>query len=292
MGCARTLPLLALLIGCTPEQEFIEIPIDAIAVTAGDYDRMEALLLRQLVNYQLYEGYIVGATYEPDLDPDVMTLEVEGLLGSEDELENYGAVFVNSGTRGLGRWVYNGVAEDDGLVADPAVIDNVTSFVSGGGALVVSDWAYDLVEACWPDMITFVGDQDVLDDAQRGQRGTTQAMVHRQALINDLGQNVVSIDYDFSHWATIASVSDEVEVILSGDVWYRVSEFEGDIELQDVPLLVAFEHGAGKVYFSTFHWHVQNSAVADTILFSVVEGLNPGGGEAADTGEGPGDTGE
>ena len=292
MSTLRYLPLLGSLLGCTPEQEFIEIPIDAIAVTAGDYDQMEAVLLRQLVNYQLYEGFIVGATYDPEIDPELMTLEVEGLLGSQDELDNYGAVFVNSGTRGLGRWVYNGVDADDALVSDPQVIENVTRFVSGGGALVVSDWAYDLVEACWPGMITFVGDESVLDDAQRGQRGSTQALVHREALVNDLGQNVVSIDYDFSHWATIASVSDEVEVILSGDVQYRVSEFEGDAELEDVPLLVAFEHGAGNVYFSTFHWHVQNSTVADTILFSVVEGLNPGGGEAVDTGEGPVDAGE
>jgi len=292
MASARSLSLMALLLGCTQEQEFIEIPIDAIAVSSGDYDHMEALLLRQLVNYQLYEGFIVGATYDPDIDPDLMTLEVEGLLGSDDELENYGAVFVNSGTRGLGRWVYNGVDTDDALVSDAAVIKNVTDFVAGGGVLVASDWSYDLIEACWPGMITFVGDETVLDDAQRGQRGTVQALVHREALVNDLGQNVVSIDYDFSHWATIASVSSDVEVILSGDVMYRVSELEGDIELEDVPLLVAFDHGAGSVYFSTFHWHVQNPTVADTILFSVVEGLNPGGGEDTDTGEGPADTGE
>jgi hypothetical protein len=292
MRSTLCMPLLGLLLGCTPEQEFIEIPIEAIAVTAGDYDRMETLLLRQLVNYQLYEGYIVGATYEPELDPDDIILEVEGLLASEDELENYGALFVNSGTRGLGQYVYNGVEADDKLVADPAVIDNVTRFVAGGGALVVSDWAYDLVEACWPDKITFVGDEDVLDDAQRGARGTVQAMVHREALVNDLGQNLVSIDYDYAHWATIASVADEVEVILSGDVAYRADELEGEVELDDVPLLVSFEHGSGNVYFSTFHWHAQTSTVADTILFEVVEGLNPGGGGDVDTGSGAGDTGE
>jgi hypothetical protein len=292
MRGAIHIPLLCLLLGCTPEQEFIEIPIEAIAVTAGDYDRMETLLVRQLVNYQLYEGYIVGATYEPDLDPDDIILEVEGLLASEDELDNYGAVFVNSGTRGLGQYVYNGVDADDGLVADAAVVDAVTRFVAGGGVLVVSDWGYDLIEACWPEMITFVGDEAVLDDAQRGARGTVQAMVHREALVNDLGQNLVSIEYDFSHWATIASVADGVEVILTGDVSYRADELEGEVELEDVPLLVAFEHGSGNVYFSTFHWHAQTSTVADTILFEMVEGLNPGGGEEADTGEGPGDTGE
>jgi hypothetical protein len=286
-----SLLVVGLLLGCTPEQEFHEIPIEAIAVTSGDYDRMEALLLRQLVNYQLYEGYIVGATYEPEIEPSDIILKVEGLLASEDELDNFGALFVNSGTRGLGRFVYNGVEEDDFLVSDPAVVEAVTGFVSRGGALIVSDWGYDLVEACWPEMITFVGDDAVLDDAQRGSRGTVQAMVHREAMVNDLGQNLVSLDYDFSHWAVIESVAEGVEVVLSGDVRYRADEAGGEAELEDVPLLVTFPHGAGEVYLSTFHWHAQTSAAADTILFSLVEGLNPGGGEELDTGEPPQDTG-
>ncbi len=280
-----------LLLGCTQEQEFHEIPIEAIAVSSGDYDRMEALLLRQLVNYQLYEGYIVGATYDPDLDPDVISLETETLLGS-DEIDYYGAVFLNSGTRGFGQFVYNGVDADDDLVSNPDVVDNVVQWVSSGGVLVVSDWAYDLVEAGWPDMLTFAGDETVLDDAQRGARGTVQAMVHDSALVDDLGQNLVSITYDFSHFAVILEAANKVDVVLTGDVTYRVSESEGDVEAQDVPLLVGFEHGAGNVYFSTFHWNAQTSAAADAMLFSVVEGLYPGAGEEDDTGQEPEETGE
>jgi hypothetical protein len=274
----------AALLGCQPENELREIPIEAIAVTAGDYDRMESLLVRQLVGYQLFEGYIVGATYDPEVDPDIIALKVEGLLPSQDALEDYGAVFVNSGTRGLGAWVYNGVEPDDALVTDPAVIGAVTNFVAGGGALVVSDWAYDLVEACWPEKLTFVGDEAVLDDAQRGARGTVQAMVHDEALVTDLGENVVSVTYDFSHWAVIQDVAEGVTVYLSGDVAYRASEAEGDVPLDGAPLLVGFEHGSGHVYLSTFHWNAQNTAAADAMLFSVVAGLFPGGGDEADTG--------
>ncbi|MFH1465569.1 MAG: hypothetical protein ABIO70_14375 [Pseudomonadota bacterium] len=282
----RALPLLAagLLLGCNPEQEFHEIPIDAIAVTSGDYDRMESLLVRQLVSYQLYEGYIVGATYDPDIDPGLIALKVEGLLPSKDELDHYGALFVNSGTRGLGEYVYNGVEADDGLVSDPAVADAVTTWVAGGGALVVSDWGYDLVEACWPDKLAFVGDDEVYDDAQRGARGTVQAMVHDQALVNDLGQNVVSIAYNFSHWAAIREVGEGVTTYLSADVQFRASEAEGDITLEDAPLLVGFDHGSGHVYFSTFHWDAQTTAVSDAMMFSIVAGLFPGAGEEADTG--------
>jgi hypothetical protein len=282
----RALPLLAvgLFSGCNPEHELHEIPIDAIAVTAGDYDRMEALLVRQLVSYQLYEGYIVGATYDPDIDPTLIALKVEGLLPRPEELENYGAVFVNSGTRGLGEYVYNGVDPDDGLVSDPAAIDAVTNWVGGGGALVVSDWGYDLVEACWPDKLTFVGDETLYDDAQRGARGSVQALVLDQALVNDLGQNVVSVDYDFSHWAVIQSVGEGVTTYLTADVAYRASEAEGDVVLENAPLLVGFDSGSGHVYFSTFHWEAQTDAVADAMLFSIVAGLFPGAGEEDDTG--------
>jgi len=60
---------------------------------------------------QSYNGFIVQATYEPEDerttrdDPGLLTLE--GLLTSTDEkgrlyLNLYNAVFVNSGTRGLG----------------------------------------------------------------------------------------------------------------------------------------------------------------------------------------------
>lgn len=288
----RALPTLAaaLLVGCTPEQEFHEIPIEAIAVAAGDYDRMEAVLLRQNVTYQLYEGYIVGATYEPELDPDIIALEVETLLATE-EIDYFGALFLNSGTRGLGQYVYNGVDADDTLVSSAEVVDNVVRFVSGGGVLVVSDWAYDIVEAGWPEMLTFAGDETVFDDAQRGSRGTVQAMVHDSKLVDELGQNLVSITYDFSHFAVVLEASDDVDVYLTGDLSYRASESEGDVELEDVPLLVGFQHGQGHVYFSNFHWDAQTSAAADTILFTIVEGLYPGGGEEEDTGQEPEDTG-
>lgn len=270
------LPLLLLAPACRPENEVRAIPLDAIAVTTGDYDRMEECLSRQLVNHQLYEGFIVGATWDPTVDPDDMVLKVEGLLGIQDELEEFGAVFVNSGTRGLGAWVYNGIEADDALVADAEVIENVRTFVSGGGVLVVTDWAYDLVEAAWPDAIAFAGDEAVLDDAQRGGRGEVTARVLDPEISARLGADQLGIRYDFSHWAVIDHVSDRVAVHLEGDITWRASEAEGDVPREGVPLLVSFEEGLGQVVFATFHFRVQTPQVADGLLLSVVEGLYSG----------------
>ena len=272
----------ALAVGCSSENEIQEIRLDAIAVTAGDYDRMEEILLRQLVAYQLYDGYIGGAAYDPGIDPADISLKVETLLGEQDEIDVFGAIFLNSGTRGLGAYVYNDVETDDALVSDSTVVDNLTSFVGRGGVLVVSDWAYDIIEVCWPDEIDWVGDDTVLDDAQRGLRGAVAADVEDGGLQMELDQDTLSIDFDYSYWSIMESVADDVDIFLRGDVSYRLSEEEGDSTLEGVPLLVGFKVGFGRVIFSSFHWRQQNAQMADTLMLHVVDGLRPGSGEEQD----------
>ncbi len=148
-------------------------PIEAVAVVAGDFDDISESLGRQLIDYQTYEGYVCCASYDPDLDPDLIALESETLFSgtSEEggrELFIYDAVMLNSGARGFGAWQYNGVEADDHLVADPTVVDNVKEFVDRAGLVWLSDWSYDLIEAAFPDEIDFYGDDDILDSAQVG----------------------------------------------------------------------------------------------------------------------------
>ena len=101
------------------------------------------------------------------------------------------------------------------------------------------------------------------------------ARVHDMELQNKLGTDSVALGFDFSYWSVIQSVGDGVTVHLSGDVEYRISGSEGYGTLEDVPLLVSFRAGGGQVIFSSFHWSSQNSAVADTIMLHVAEGLTP-----------------
>ena len=68
-------------------------------------------------------------------------------------------------------------------------------------------------------------------------------------LLNDQLQ----LDFAFSYWSVIESVSDEVDVYL-GDVEYRLSDNTGSAVLEDVPLLVAFDSGRGRVIYSAFSW--------------------------------------
>lgn len=276
--------LLPLLLACAPEHEITEIKLDAIAVVAGDFDRVEEGLLRELVPYQVYEGYISRPVYDASIEPEDIALKAETLLATDTELGNFGALFVNSGTRGLGQVVYNGVADDNAFLVDPLVAQEVKAFVDRGGVLVASDWAYDLVELIWPDAIDWVGDDTLFDDAQRGTRGPVSATVHTQSLVDELGEDRISVDYDYSYWSVIETVSDDVTNHVSGPVAYRLNESDGDTSLADSPLLVSFSSGSGTVVFSAFHWRAQSPAVADGLLFGLVGGLQGEELDTADTG--------
>jgi hypothetical protein len=96
------------------------------------------------------------------------------------------------------------------------------------------------------------------------------------ALAEALGDDAISLAYNYSNWAVIESVSDDVVVHVSGDVTYRISASDGYGELTDVPLLVSFTQGGGQVVFSTFHWMAQNPDLGERIMLEVVDGLGRG----------------
>lgn len=253
--------------------------VDKIAVTVGDFDDVQAPFDRMVVPTTRYDGIISTATWVEDEDEFVApSLNVEGLFlsDSNDEFREYGAVFVASGTRGLGGREYNSLQPDDQLVASEEAMDNAEAFVSTGGVLWLTDWAYDIVPRTFPDKIDFLGDEDVLDAAQRGDiDDRVQARVVDERLAEALGTEQLSLKYNFSNWAVIEDVADDgdVKVWLRGDVTYRDEDGEGTQTLTDVPLLVSVQipnERQGELVFSTFHLDAQNSAVIETLLTTIV----------------------
>jgi hypothetical protein len=279
---ASSVLALGVLTSCTNENNINSRPINAIALVSGDFDHMGETLDRLLLGYATYEGYICCAAYDPDINPDSNGLKVETLFtgtindGLGKELFLYDAVFLNSGARGWGAWEYNGLEPDDGLINDPDTMENIREFVDRGGRLVLSDWTYDLIVALWPDKIDFYGAEDELDTAQAGILAQINANVPDVGLAEALGDDTVSLAYNYSNWAVIESVAEDVTVHVSGDVTYRISASDGYGDLTNAPLLVSFPQGAGQVVFSTFHWMAQNPDMGERIMLEVVEGLDRG----------------
>jgi hypothetical protein len=288
--------ILAWLAACS-DQGVHAIDYDAIAVVLGDFDDMRTPLTGLKVGTRPFDGFIVQAVYDTSDERPVRGEageSVEQLFGAEDENGNpvvstFSAIFVNSGTRGLGRLQYNDAfTEDDAILADGDMLDNACNFAEGGGVLVVTDWAYDLVESCWPDAIDFVHDDTLEPDA--AQTGVAESAILADVvdapLAERLGSAVLAVDYDYSAWSVIEGVADDTEVLIEGAVQYQPSAEEAIQTLPAAPMLVRFHPGYGLVVFSTFHLASQGTQVAQMLLLGAVEGLEPGAG--ADSG---GDTG-
>jgi hypothetical protein len=279
----RTVALAALAVGlfaCKNEQGISEIRIEQVAAVSGDFDRIESSLLRNGVQTEIYEGYISAPVYDADEDTEIgqTPLQVEKLFTELDEdgdplLLGFDALFLNSGVRGMGEFVYNDVDPDDALVSDPAVVEGLRTYVSRRRTVVASDWSYDLIEQAWPDKITFLDEAEGLDAAQRGTSSSVVATVTDEALAEALGNDQLEVFFDFSYWTVMESVGSGVTVHMRGDVEYRPTDGSSTARLENVPLLVSFEHQGGRVILSSFAWRAQRQAVADTLLLTMVEGL-------------------
>lgn len=262
---------LAALWGCANENSITVTPVESVAVTTGDFDYVAAPLDYLVVEHESYEGLISVATWSDDYDPEIVSLKVESLLGSADELALHDVVFVASGTRGLGLQQYNGLDPDDQLVSDPAVIDNVQRYVQErGGILVVTDWAYDLIAAAWPQDLQFVGD-GTYDAAQVGLNGDVLATVDDPALRGALG-DTANISFNFSNWAPVVSAGPNATVHLSADIEYRGDVTSGTETVAGSPLLVSFSPPGteGKVVYAAFHFDAQHEDMMTQILTTIV----------------------
>jgi hypothetical protein len=202
-----------------------------VAVVTGDYDDFDLVLERMgFANYTLVDGLLES--------------EATDFFGDLEGMLQYDVVFVNGG------FVEEGtISSDDG--SHELYIQNIRDYVTAGGAIYASDWAYDLVELGWPDRLDFAGDDTVIDDAQVGEYDLVTSNIVDASLSDWLDSATLDIEYDLPVWPPIESVDEAaVTTHLEGNVSYRISTETFD--LVEAPLLVSFTSGEGKVVFSTF----------------------------------------
>jgi hypothetical protein len=246
-----------------------------IAVTTGDYDRIEGIIGQLGFQADVYCGDSDG------------TYGARALFGDWNRLSRYDIVFVNCGL---------GVRFDGPEGA--AMIANLQRFVAQGGSMYVSDLAAHVIAAAWPNQIDFAAETGgepesgmccacsncfgqcfAVAEAPRGDGcmgtlqsefecindvsmlgyglpGDIQGNVRDPGLQQALGRNTLNIDYDSADWIGIDRVAPGVEVLVEGE---------------GMPLMARFgPAGGGRVTYTTFHNEAQVGADVAAILRALV----------------------
>ena len=203
-----------------------------IAVVTGSFDRVEDVLASigiERTNIDVFDGVSFAGFGDWASD----------LFGDIDALSQYDIVFVNCG------------ADDFDFTFSPQqnILSNLRTFVQNGGSLYVSDQSYEIVERTWPDFIDFFGDDLRGQAAQQGlESESTHANIVDPSLAAAFGRTDVEIHYPLGAWAVVSSASSNARVMVQADA----TTFGGD-QLRDIPHIVGFSAGSGRVIFTSFH---------------------------------------
>lgn len=158
-----------------------------------------------------------------------------------------------------------------------SVIQNIRNFVSNGGRLYASDWAFTIIDRAFPDKIIFP------EDSYIGISGQVNASVINDDLKNFLGYSTISIEYDLSGWVPIFGIASEVNVLLYGSYEISGEEYSSSSSKAVVrqrrsvkalssglsrtgQLAVSFNYGNGKVVYTTFHEKVQTGGLQKALM--------------------------
>lgn len=232
------------------------------AVVTGDFDDLNDLARDVLASrsqwpeFYEYDGTINGPLLgAPQTSRPERQLE-DLFRGDPAFVQSIDLLFLTDGARGFGLREYNGAARDDHLVRDPTALSALEAAVYDGLQILVSDWTYDLTEAIWPQLVDWVGDDDLLDDAQRGVPTTVLAEVVDPQLAAHLEVapgDQIELILDFDQWAVPAQVGAGAEVLLQADVAFDDPLTGERVAIAAAPLL--FRHRLGRGAVVHLLWH-------------------------------------
>jgi hypothetical protein len=195
-----------------------------IAVVRGSqYDHVEQVLGSigiDDVNIDLYDGDWA-----------------ERLLGPDERVRDYDVVFLNCRSA------------EPVYLASSTMRTLMRSYVADGGSLFASDQAYDLIERTFSDKIDFVGTETTLSAADQGRAvdGLAATVVNAE-MAGLLGRSTATLHYPLETWSMMQGVADDVDVYLIADP----QTLDGRV-VDDAPQIVGFDHGEGRVTYSSFH---------------------------------------
>ncbi len=126
----------------------------------------------------------------------------------------------------------------------PDTYPNINDFVFGGGTLILSDRAYTVIEELWPGKVDFAEPVTAGNNNQNISCAVTPPEYVAYLLT---AQNNVS--YDLPNFAVVEG--------WAGEVYFTGSYETANGPVTDVPVLMAFDYGEGRVIYSNFNWGAQ-----------------------------------
>ena len=224
------------------EDECLEGDIE-IAVVTGAYDDVGGILSRLGLSYDTFDGDPYGS------------FEYEQLLSNPSRLAQYDIIFFNCGMDDSWAYGYGGISLNE-------IRQNLREFVQNGGSIYASDWAYYMIEAPFPSLITFAGDDASYSSAAVGESGYYTVNVLDSGLQTLLGSSNADINYDLPSWVVPASTASG-EVLVRGSVLFY--ENWTNMVTKDVPLVIAGSDN-GRILYTSFHNEAQTTLDMDRML--------------------------
>jgi len=214
-----------------------------IAVVSGEYDSVEHILDRLGLDYDLFDGTFYGGG------------QYAQLLGNPGKMDEYDIIFFNCGMDDSWSYGYGPITLNE-------IKQNVRQFVQGGGSIYASDWAYYMIEAPFPNMITFVGPDNTYGSPQVGESGYYTVNVLDPGLKAVLGSSSATINMDLPSWV-VAEKGNGAEVLVRGSVTYY--QDWTSMVTKDVPLVLAGRDN-GRAMYTSFHNETQTTVDMDRML--------------------------
>jgi hypothetical protein len=138
---------------------------------------------------------------------------------------------------------------------------NIQNFIKNGGSFYASDWEYYFIEKSFPKFVDFG------KYPKSGQPQEISAKIISPSLVTSLGKDSMQLIFDMGQWVIIRNISDDVEVVIRGNI----SDY--NTESIDVPLMIIFNYGLGKVLYTSFHNEEQKTEDMDIVLKKAVFNL-------------------
>lgn len=227
-----------------PVEECLQQGTTRIAVITGNYDHIQTILGDLGLQYDTING--INATNSV------------AFLRDPAQLASYDVVFFNCGMN------------DAWMAHEGEITNNLRDFVTNGGSIYASDWAYYIVEASFRDQNTFHGDDWTPGSAKVGEAGFVSANVLSPSMQQLLGSNTADLNYDLSQWAAMVAAP-LAEVLIEGT--YEYSEDGWSFDTRFGPLATRFDYGNGTVIYTSFHNEQQTTVDMHLLLQDIVLSL-------------------